>query len=299
MALESGGLTTPAPKFDGTAGVRALFPIGAILQGKYRLDRLLGVGAMASVAGRKSKRSCAIQARAARGPHNARTRPPCPTRSRHAGTPTNLASFLLRPARAGERRSRGLRLHGRRISSTLRVPSPVDRLGDLPLTELRGFCDWEACLRTNGYGHTCWINDAGAERCRVCISSTDCDGAPLTQAEFIAHAREPGRASCHVGLLQACLLQQALRGPGDSRKTQACRSSDLACAGELSGDLTTQAVAALTETDQVTVEECMKEVGMASQLDPDASTIGYWQTQLSMWEGGLPPGDEPDVEGGR
>jgi serine/threonine protein kinase len=49
MALEIGGPTTPEPKLDGTAEVRALLPIGAILQGKYRLDRLLGVGAMGSV----------------------------------------------------------------------------------------------------------------------------------------------------------------------------------------------------------------------------------------------------------
>jgi hypothetical protein len=46
-------LTAPEPKLDGTGEVRARLPIGAVLQGKYRLDRLLGAGAMGSCSPRR------------------------------------------------------------------------------------------------------------------------------------------------------------------------------------------------------------------------------------------------------
>ena len=41
--------TTPGPKLTGTAGAPSRWALGAVLEGKYRLDRILGVGAMGSV----------------------------------------------------------------------------------------------------------------------------------------------------------------------------------------------------------------------------------------------------------
>jgi serine/threonine protein kinase len=49
MPSACGASSMVQPKFDRGANGRSLLPIGTILQGKYRLDRLLGVGAMASV----------------------------------------------------------------------------------------------------------------------------------------------------------------------------------------------------------------------------------------------------------
>ncbi len=46
---EVGVPATLERKLDGTAEARALLPIGAVIQGTYRLDRVLGVGGMASV----------------------------------------------------------------------------------------------------------------------------------------------------------------------------------------------------------------------------------------------------------
>ncbi len=48
-ASECDAPTMPKPKLDSTAEVWTLLPIGTVLQGKYRLDRLLGIGAMGSV----------------------------------------------------------------------------------------------------------------------------------------------------------------------------------------------------------------------------------------------------------
>jgi hypothetical protein len=112
---------------------------------------------------------------------------------------------------------------------SLRVAS---RLGDLATNDLRAFCDWEACIATNGYAHTCWVNDAGSERCRVCDGSGDCEGRRLNQDDCVAHATDTGRAQCHVGLLEECLIQQALRGPADGCQTDSCALSDQACAGQ-------------------------------------------------------------------
>jgi hypothetical protein len=163
------------------------------------------------------------------------------------------------------------------------------RIVDLDAGSLRAFCDWQACVRTNGYAHVCWVNDAGWERCRVCDGGADCDGLPTSQDDCVAQAT--GRAQCHVGLLEECLLQQAIRGPNDPRVTQSCVLSGEACAGQLPGDLTTQALAAQNETSQVTIEECAKELDAAAQLVPDAN-LSYWEQQLSMWDGGLPSDDE-------
>jgi hypothetical protein len=162
------------------------------------------------------------------------------------------------------------------------------RVADLSPSDLRAFCDWQACVRTNGYAHVCWMNDAGWERCRPCDGSADCDGLPTSQDDCVAQAAAQGR--CHVGLLEECTLQQAIRGPNDPGVTQSCEQSDEACAGQLPGDLTAQALAAQNETNQVTIEECATELDAAAQRDPDAD-LSYWQQQLSMWDGGLPADD--------
>ena len=170
------------------------------------------------------------------------------------------------------------------------------RISDLPPDTLKGFCDWEACLRTNGYAHSCWVDDAGVERFRVCDADAGdtCDGFPLSQAQCVAQATMPGRASCHVGLLQDCLIQRAIRGFPDSRVTQTCQLSEQACAGQLPGDLTEQAHAAKLETDQVAMELALCSVetrAAASQSQyPDAAAEfrAYWVKTLSPWEGGLP-----------
>jgi hypothetical protein len=173
-------------------------------------------------------------------------------------------------------------------SATLRTAA---RLVDLSNTDLRAFCDWETCIRSNGYHHTCWVNDAGRENCRVCSSADDCNGDPLNQNDCVAHANDVGRAQCHVGLLEECELQQALRGPADSRVTQACALSRQACAGTLRGDLSLQALAAQHETDQVTIEECRRELDVAAGLFADGgdSVVQYWKTRLAAWDGGMPP----------
>jgi hypothetical protein len=65
----------------------------------------------------------------------------------------------------------------------------------------------------------------------------------------------------------------------------------LACAGELPGDLSSQALAAQHETDQVAVEQCIREVDDAARLNPNPrfpDPQQYWRKQLSEWEGGLP-----------
>jgi hypothetical protein len=113
----------------------------------------------------------------------------------------------------------------------------------------------------------------------------------MSQDECVAEASGPSRAQCHVGLLQECLLQRAIRGPSDPRTTQSCHLSEAACAGQLPGDVTTQAEAARHETDQVTIEEGNEELALAAQLEPDSSVVAYWTGQLATWDGGLPPGD--------
>jgi len=167
------------------------------------------------------------------------------------------------------------------------------RISDLPPDTLKGFCDWEACLQTNGYAHANWVDDAGIERWRVCdIDAGDtCDGFPMDQAACVAQATLPGRASCHVGLLQDCLIQRAIRGFPDSRVTETCRLSAQACAGQLPGDLTEQAQAAAHETDQVTIERVLCDVAAGAALYPDTSAeykSGWQQRILSGWDGGLP-----------
>jgi len=166
------------------------------------------------------------------------------------------------------------------------------RISDLTPDTLKSYCDWEACLRTNGYAHACWVDDAGIEHCRVCDGDAGdmCDGFPMDQAACVTQAA--GRASCHVGLLQDCLIQRATRGFPDSRVTQTCRLSAQACAGELPGDLTEQAHAAAHETDQVTIERvlCDVEAKVVQSQYPDAAA-GYkadWLKTLSPWDGGLP-----------
>jgi len=165
------------------------------------------------------------------------------------------------------------------------------RVSDLPLDTLKSYCDWEACLRTNGYAHACWVDDAGLEQCGVCDGGAGdtCDGFPMDQTACVAQAA--GRANCHVGLLQDCLIQRAIRGFPDSRVTETCRLSAQACAGELPGDLTEQAHTAAHETDQVTIERVLCDVAAGAAAYPDTSAeykSGWQQRILSGWDGGLP-----------
>lgn len=164
------------------------------------------------------------------------------------------------------------------------------RISDLAASDLRDFCDWESCIRTDGYRHTCFITDAGWERCRVCDGGGDCDGRPMSQDDCVAHATDAGRASCHVGLLQECLLQQAVRGPADPRWTQTCALSAQACAGQAPGDLSTQALAAQNETNQVAAQVAYEELAVASAGNPAEAgdMVAYWDQTLSSWEGGMP-----------
>jgi hypothetical protein len=162
------------------------------------------------------------------------------------------------------------------------------RLADLSGDDRSTFCDWEACVRTNGYNHFCAPNDAGVERCRVCDGGTDCQPFPVNRDDCAAHANDPGRGTCLVGLVQECLIQQGLRGFGDSRLTRTCWLSRQACDGRLAGDLSQRARAAQVETDQVTIQEWNREVELAAKLEPDASEVEDWRKRLSAWEGGLP-----------
>jgi hypothetical protein len=174
-------------------------------------------------------------------------------------------------------------------SSALRTTA---RIADLAPSDLQSFCDWQACIRTNGYGHTCSLNDAGWERCRVCAGAADCNGDPMSRNDCVALATDPTRATCHVGLLQECLIQRSLRGPADMRVTQSCEHSAEACAGQLPGDLTAQALSAQHETDQVAVEEAEAEVALAAELYADsgyvAAQVASWQQKFATWDGGLP-----------
>jgi hypothetical protein len=163
------------------------------------------------------------------------------------------------------------------------------RVSDLAQADLRAFCDWESCVRTNGYAHVCYANDAGWEQCRVCDGGADCDGRPASQDDCVAGASAPGRQACHVELLEECLLQRAIRPPTDARLTQTCYLSAQACAGELPGDLSALAGQARQETRQVAVEQSEREFALT--LARDASTpavASYWQQQFSGWDGGLP-----------
>jgi hypothetical protein len=212
------------------------------------------------------------------------------------------ASFVAAPAPndyyvdcvgvLGTRRMRGFEVaNAKRFGEDNPALRTSYRLGQLPASDLATFCDWQACIATNGYSHVCGLNDAGWERCHVCDGSADCGGAPLNQADCVAHTTDPDRAGCHVGLLQECLLQRAIRGPADPRVTQTCAWSDQACAGQLAGDLSSQALAAQSETQQVIIEIADDELARSAQLTPDAAIVTYWQQQLSLWDGGLPEGD--------
>ncbi len=187
-------------------------------------------------------------------------------------------------------RNRGLRLANTfRFGESQPSLQTEYRLADLSDADLRAFCDWEACVSTNGYNHTCWVNDAGWELCRVCDGSADCGDQPTSQDDCVARALAPGRAACHAGLLQECLLQRSMRGPNDHRTTQTCYRSGLACAGELPGDLTEQAQAARHETDQVAVETAVHEMDIAAALVPDAGPLEEGRAQLlASWDGGMP-----------
>ena len=168
------------------------------------------------------------------------------------------------------------------------------RVADLSPADLATFCDWEACVQANGYNHTCWVDDAGWERCRMCDGSADCGERFTSQAGCIARATQAGRATCHVGLLQECALQRALRGPADTRVTQTCWLSQQACAGALPGDLSAQALSAQHETDQVTVEERDNELRAYQTLWPDSGVWDAWQAERpTVWDGGAPTNVDP------
>jgi hypothetical protein len=159
---------------------------------------------------------------------------------------------------------------------------------ELEPDDLGAFCDWEACVRTNGYGHTCWLNDAGWERCRVCDGG-DCDGGSTSRVACVAHARDPGRATCQVALLEECVLQRGLLGPADSTRTETCVRSDNACAGQLAGDPATMAVEARHETDAVTATVAEGELARAARLQPDSSFIGSLEQNLAALDAGFAP----------
>lgn len=165
-------------------------------------------------------------------------------------------------------------------------------IGELPANELRAFCDWEACIRANGYGHICALNDAGWESCRVCKSADDCDGAPMSQDECVAHAADVGRATCQVDLLEECLLQHAIRGPADRRPTQACERSARACAGNREGDRLTQASEARIETGQIAVEAFAADIAIELARNPTSAELARAQATLDAWDGGRPPYDD-------
>ncbi len=172
------------------------------------------------------------------------------------------------------------------------------RVSDLAPADLRALCDWEACLRTNGYGHVCYVNDAGWEQCRVCSGAADCSGLPMSEDDCVAHAADPGVAACHVVLLEECLLQRAIRMPTDPRVTTTCFESGQACAGQRPGDLSAQAAAARHETDQVAVEQAEREFAVAVENDADPPAVaGFWEQQFCMWDGGVPDDLDGSVDG--
>jgi hypothetical protein len=169
------------------------------------------------------------------------------------------------------------------------------RVSDLAPADLAAWCDWEACLRTNGYGHVCSVNDGGWEQCRACDASADCSGFPTSQGDCVAQAGNAGVAACHVVLMEECLLQRAIRLPNDPRVTMTCFLSGQACTGLLPGDLSSQAVAARHETDQVAVAESEREFVMGLEADAEASGVAaFWEQQFCLWDGGAPE----DLDGG-
>jgi len=78
------------------------------------------------------------------------------------------------------------------------------------------------------------------------------------------------------------LLQQAVRGPADPRVTQTCALSKQACEGSLPGDLSSQALAAQHETDEVEVQETMEEAARANAVEMKGGAV------CQGWEGGVP-----------
>ncbi len=152
------------------------------------------------------------------------------------------------------------------------------RIADLDPTTLRAFCDWEACIQANGYAHVCTVQDGGWESCRVCDSSADCQGGALSGDDCVAHASDLGRAQCHVGLREECLLQRAILELPDVDASYACRASELTCAGMLPGDLTTPELDARQETIQAMYQELYGEVIAAD--GPDSAITQAWQALL-------------------
>jgi hypothetical protein len=192
--------------------------------------------------------------------------------------------------------NRGLALANAFRFSEVRPTLLTDyRLGDLADADLRAFCDWQACVTVNGYAHACAVNDAGWEICRVCDGAADCVDQAASQQDCVGRARAADRTACHAGLLQECLLQRAMRGPSDTRETQTCFESDLACAGQLPGDRSAEALAARHETDQVAVEVALHEMDIASSLLGDAAALAPDRAGLlARWDGGWPTDVEPD-----
>ena len=149
-------------------------------------------------------------------------------------------------------------------------------------------------MRTNGYAHTCFINDAGVERCRVCDGGADCSNHVASREECIASTKSPERRDCHVGLLQECLIQRGLRGPLDARLTNTCYWAEQSCAGKLPGDLREQALYAEHETDQVTIE-----VFKADAVPFADGGRTPFMEKLDQWEGGVPSDVSRDADAGR
>lgn len=173
------------------------------------------------------------------------------------------------------------------------------RLGELGDRDLADYCDWEACLAADGYNHECFADDGGAgqrpiERCRVCTPDQPCGGS-TSRTACVAAAKEPGRDTCHIGLLQDCLIQRAIRGFSDPRVSETCERSARACAGDMPGDLATDGQFAAHETEQIAVERAIVEVRFSAarrDAGADAGDAGNApvteiEEKLATWTGGF------------
>lgn len=208
----------------------------------------------------------------------------------HPWPPGRPPRTLRREARACPRPCRLGRYHPHRFGTDTPGLRASARLSDLSAADRAGFCDWEACLKANGYAHACTVAEAGVEPCRVCTDAGDtCDGFPRSQAECVAGIVSAGRATCHLGLLEDCLIQRAIRGFGDARRTISCQLSDDACAGVLPGDRATDFAFADHETSQVTVERLIVELDMTRTVVRKEDLYFHgWEARLAAWDGGLP-----------
>jgi len=110
----------------------------------------------------------------------------------------------------------------------------------------------------------------------------------MSRAACVADATSDGRKNCHVGLLQDCLIQRAVRGFADPRVSDTCERSARACAGSMPGDLTADGQFAADETQQIAVERAVSEFRLT--VRPDAGFDAYylaWKARLESYNGGF------------